>query len=64
MAIIFTYLGASVTIANVSVTILDVAVSRQGPHQNRSSMLGSDGSMAFFGLLIDGYNVVEAKDLA
>ena len=56
-------LGASVTIASVSVTISEVAAHHQGPHQNRSPTLGSDGSMAFFGLLLDRY-VVEAEDLA
>ena len=57
-------LGASVTIASVSDTISEVAAHHQGPHQNRSPTLGSDGSMAFFGLLLDRYNVVEAEDLA
>ena len=53
-------LGAPVTI--VSVTISEVAAHHQGPHQNRSPMLGPDGSMAFFGL--SQYSVIEAEDFA
>ena len=56
-------LGASVTIANIPVSISEVAAHHQGPYQNRSPTLGFDGSMAFFGLLLDRY-VVEAEDLA
>ena len=46
-------LGASVTVASVSVTISEVAAHRQGPHQNRSPTLSSDGSMVVFGFLIN-----------
>ena len=56
--------SASVTITSVSVTMSEVATHHQGPHQNCSPMLCSDGSMAFFGLLLDQYSVVEAEDLA
>ena len=46
-----------------SVTISEVAAHCRGPHQNRSPTLGSDRSMAFFGLLLDQYCIVEAEDL-
>ena len=57
-------LGAPVTIASVSVTISEVAAHCQGPHQNCSLTLGSDGSMAVFGFLIDRYYIAEAEYLA
>ena len=50
-------LGASVTITSISVMISEVATHRCSP------TLGSDGSMAFFSLLLDQY-VVDAEDLA